>query len=305
MGTRFELILDEEAPAARRGVADDVWAEVRRVEALFSRFQKQSWLAHLQRQAPAWVRADADALDVFSLCQEIHTASAGAFDLSVGARMSRTGFHVDACAAGRAGAAVPQVAMGIEVDRVRARVRLLDPTRSLDLGAVGKGAALDRAAECLLEAGVETALLHAGTSSIRALGAPPGATGWKVAVRGLRGALGSCSLRDMALSVSSTEGQVLTGDGGRRTHVVDPLAEDAAWSPACVAVVSRSAARADASSTALLVQAAYRDAGSMPLLGGLEAVVVEIDTGAGILTTLSPGGDTWFTLPARTAAESS
>ena len=53
----------------------------------------------------------------------------------------------------------------------------------LDLGAIGKGYALERAAELLREAGVTSALLNGGTSTIYALGRPPGNSAcWKVAV---------------------------------------------------------------------------------------------------------------------------
>ena len=40
----------------------------------------------------------------------------------------------------------------------------------LDLGAIGKGYAIERAAEVLREAGVTSALLHGGTSTVQALG---------------------------------------------------------------------------------------------------------------------------------------
>src|SRR6266699_768710 len=51
-----------------------------------------------------------------------------------------------------------------------------------DLGALAKGYAIERAAEVLGEAGVTSALLHGGTSTAYALGHPPDAEFWKVAV---------------------------------------------------------------------------------------------------------------------------
>ena len=53
---------------------------------------------------------------------------------------------------------------------------------TLDLGAIGKGYAIDRAIEVLRDAGITSALLHGGTSTVYALGHPPDAEYWKVAV---------------------------------------------------------------------------------------------------------------------------
>src|SRR6266403_2201953 len=55
--------------------------------------------------------------------------------------------------------------------------------RALELHrAIGKGHALERAAEFLREAGVASAFLHGGTSTAYGLGHPPEGEGWKVAV---------------------------------------------------------------------------------------------------------------------------
>ena len=52
----------------------------------------------------------------------------------------------------------------------------------VDLGSIGKGYALDAAVEVLLEAGVDCALVHGGTSTVYGLGCPPDQESWKVAV---------------------------------------------------------------------------------------------------------------------------
>src|SRR5262249_8924036 len=53
----------------------------------------------------------------------------------------------------------------------------------LDLGGIAKGYAVDQAVEILRENHVGSALVSSGTSSIYALGAPPGERGWKVTLR--------------------------------------------------------------------------------------------------------------------------
>ena len=81
----------------------------------------------------------------------------------------------------------------------------------IDLGAIGKGYAIQRAADVLRETGVTNALIHGGTSTIYALGQPPGADAWQVAIEhpGSRVApqesteTGSCAVLRPAFSPAS------------------------------------------------------------------------------------------------------
>ena len=94
---------------------------------------------------------------------------------------------------------------------------------SVDLGGIAKGWALDRMLPLLRERGIERALLDFGQSSVWALGAPPGAAGWRLLARGPdEGALGVLTLSDQALSVSGSLGQWVEIGGRRYGHVLDP-----------------------------------------------------------------------------------
>jgi FAD:protein FMN transferase len=94
--------------------------------------------------------------------------------------------------------------------------------------------------------GVRSALLHGGTSSVAAIGAPPGSAGWRVALARVPGAP-QVVLRDSTLSVSWPAAQ--SGESG---HIVDPRTGRVAGS-VIVGVVGASARLGDAWSTALAV----------------------------------------------------
>jgi thiamine biosynthesis lipoprotein len=138
---------------------------------------------------------------------------------------------------------------GFSLDPDRWTISLL-PGTAIDLGAIAKGHALDCAAGVLRAAGVTSALLHGGTSSVVAIGAPPGSPGWQVAV-GLETGTPVVRLRDSALSVSDASSQRGGSSGGG--HILDPRTGRAAACGGRVVVVGPSARLADAWSTALAV----------------------------------------------------
>jgi FAD:protein FMN transferase len=142
----------------------------------------------------------------------------------------------------------------------------------LDLGAIGKGYAIDRAAEILREAGVTSGILHGGTSSVYAIGHPPDAAHWKVAIErpaetgksglsaadhnppGTRpGLLAVVPLKDEALSVSAIWGKSFQSAGETFGHVIDPRTGQPAGASILAAVALASTTATDALSTALLV----------------------------------------------------
>lgn len=259
MGTRFEFLLAGEPEAPLRAIGEAALDEVRHWHDRLSPFQPDSELSFINRTAATRpVPIDADLWALLSLCAQVHDASAGAFDPTVAPLMQRCALHP--------GDAPPDAPVGwadcIVLDAPSRSIRFTRPGVYLDLGAVAKGFALDRAADILREHAVATALLHGGTSSIIALGAPgTGPAGWSVSVRS-DGAPLTLTLRDEALGVSAPRGRTIVVDARTITHIFDPRTAKPVADADTAAIIAPSAAEADAWSTALVVLA-HRPA-SMP-----------------------------------------
>ncbi len=225
MRTRFECVLHGANEVALRAAGEAALAEVRATERCLSRFLPDSELAQLHREAASgWSQVSAHLWEALAGCRLLHESTSGTFD---------------------PGVATPPGFRAVEFDAYARAIRFSDPRLRLDLGGVGKGIALDRAARVLLDAGVECALLHGGTSSILALGAPPGAAAWHIAIADPDDpecSVAGIALRDAALGISA------------RARTLDPRGANPCAGPVRLAVVrARSATEADAWATAWLL----------------------------------------------------
>ena len=247
MGTRFELVLDGD-PVRARAAGEAALNVIEHCHRRLSRFEASSLVSHIRRTA--WrspVRLDADAFALFEDALRVHAASSGAFDIAVGAVMERLGFHPTSGDDAAAGA----TSASIVLDARTRTIALLDRHTGIDLGAIAKGHALDLAARVLRDAGVERALLHGGTSSVLAIGAPPGFGGWVVALGREKGR--TVTLRDRALAVSGSAGRTTAVDGVDTGHIVDPRTGRGLPPGTVVAVTGPSARLCDAWATAITV----------------------------------------------------
>ncbi len=242
MGTRFEIALeDADAHPAAEAALDEVTLWHNRLSA----FESSSVVAHIGRSGGEWVRVDAETFTLLKLCRELWERTGGAFDPTVGPLMEAWGFRGAATDPGAVEAARACTGMHlVELDEPGRRVRLVHPGVRLDLGGIGKGWAIDRALEVLRDAGVRRALIHAGTSSVGAIGR------WPIALRLEGGQTRPITLENACLSVSAPRGRVVEGKG----HILDPRTGAPAPSRvATAAAIHASASVAEAVSTALVV----------------------------------------------------
>jgi thiamine biosynthesis lipoprotein len=247
MRTRFEFVVDADDEVRARAAGEAALELVEHCDARYSLFRSDSLVARINRDAGARpVKLDPEAYELLEECARLHEASEGAFDVGIGGLMRDLGFRAtcdDACCRGERGA--------FELDPTTRAVRFTTGNTLIDLGSIAKGHALDLAAAKLRECGVERALLHGGTSSVVALGAPPSLTGWPVRIASERGA--AVALRDQALSVSVARGRTANFAGHEIGHILDPRGgRPVPLELACTAIAP-SAREADAWSTAALV----------------------------------------------------
>lgn len=279
MNTRFELVLHGDQAASLRAAAEEALTEVERIEAQLSLFQPSSEIARVNALAAREpVRASPEVFALLEQAQRLSAETGGAFDITMAPLLRCWGLlgrnegqipTAEELAAARAVCGMSLV----ELNRAAFTVRFARAGVKLDLGAMGKGYAVDKAVEILRDAGVNSALIHGGTSTIYAIGASPGQNAWKVAVDvpdiaiaarqnaasqnseggALPGRRQEIALCDESLSVSAVTGKCFVANGRVLGHVIDPRTGEPAARAMLAAVVLPSATETDALSTALLV----------------------------------------------------
>jgi FAD:protein FMN transferase len=258
MATRFELVLPGDDAGRLRAAGEEALREVERAEALLSRYRPTSAIARINARAGGPpVQVDPRVFRLLELARRLSRATGGAFDPTVGPLLRAWGFVGGSGhrpEPGAVDAARELVGMDlVELDADRFAVRLPVAGMELDLGAIGKGWAVDVAIERLVEQGVTSALLHGGTSSVHVLGRPQGGEYWRVGWR-VPGEDGPRILDLSAgLSVSAPHGKSFETGGRNLGHVLDPRSGMPAATAVSAAVRGPSSTSCDALSTALLV----------------------------------------------------
>jgi thiamine biosynthesis lipoprotein len=264
MATRFELVLPVIGDAARlRAAGEEALDEVERLEGRLSAYLPTSDISRLNaRAADDRVPVAPWLFGLLKTARELTLMTGGAFDITVGPLLRAWGF-----VGGAGRMADPNVLEAarelvgpdrIVLDDTTSSVHFDRPGVALDLGAIGKGYAVDAALSVLRDNGVASALMHGGTSTVGVIGAPPDAEGWNVAIAAppdTPAIQATVTLRDGdTLSVSAPHGKAFTDADGRALgHVLDPRTGRPAEAARLAAVVCSSATEGDALSTALLV----------------------------------------------------
>lgn len=252
MATTYEIVVPAggEEEQIARSFSNAAFEELDRLEEELSRFRPGSdiWRINETRNGDV-VHVGLACFDCLSLAKELHHATQGAFDVTVGPLM-----NLWRSADGDLAQVNPeelQVALQrvgthlFELDPEGLRVRVLHDRLEIDLGALGKGYALDQLAELLEQWNLRNVLLNAGQSTVFATGPGPepkkSTDGWPVTVGSQ-----TIRLRDQALSGS--------GFAVQGAHLIDPRSgEPIPIEDRRSYAIAPTAALADALSTAFLL----------------------------------------------------
>ncbi len=272
MGSYFEVLLPAHVPGAVE-LASRTLDLIEELEAQLTVYNDDSEVARINAEAhldPVPVEPG-----LFSLLESAVTLwrdTNGAYDVTSGALSLAWGFTRGPRRVPDAGALIEARArtgsQHLRLDPEAKTVAFDRPSVVINLGSIGKGYAIDRAAALIRDHWFPTSgLIHGGRSSLYALGSPPDQFGgrWSIAVRNPLDAnvpVGTLRLRNRGMGTSGSAFQRFEEGGRIYGHLIDPrTGEPPEDGPLSVSVLAPTAAEADALSTAfyLLGPAAAAD----------------------------------------------
>jgi thiamine biosynthesis lipoprotein len=291
MACEFEVIVNPRTRPQTAEAAVEALDLVDQLEDQMTVYRDHSEIMDINRRAAAdAVKVEPQLFGLLEHALELSRETEGAFDITAGPLAKTWGFYR------RRGRMPSDEQIEDTLSRVGSRhVRLNAAEQTvrfdadgieINLGGIGKGYALDRAAQLLTQRGATDFLLHGGQSSVLARGnrAPlpesgermsdeqsgdgAGATdsaateteqddaGWLIGVKHPlrpRQRLALVRLKDRAIGTSGSGTQFFTHRGQRYGHILDPRTGRPAEGLLSVSVVAEEAATADALATALYV----------------------------------------------------
>jgi thiamine biosynthesis lipoprotein len=257
MACRFEVLLSGE-DRRHTASAHDALREADRLDAAWSLYRNDSAMTIVNRRAAeAPVAVDPELFALLAHAEDLWRRTDGAFDITTTPLSRCWGFvardgrvpgdaEIDAA---RAIVGLNHVTLDGGARTVHFRVRGVE----LNLGAIGKGAAVDAIAGQLARRGLRHALVSAAGSSARAIGGRAGGFVVDVTSPLVERPLARLRLRGGALGTSGIGLQSVVQDGRRFGHVLDPRTGWPASGVVSATVVAADAATADALSTAMLI----------------------------------------------------
>ncbi len=262
MATDFVVMI----PGDIDGNAEHAFAALQIAESLenlLSIYRPDSDIIRLNQAAGSHpVPLAPETFAVLDLAQRLSQMTDGAFDVTAGPLVEVWGFTK------RNGSKPTDTALQaarelvgyerLKLDHQTGTAMLDRASMSVNLGAIGKGFAIDRMAAELHRRGVNHFLIHGGNSSVMAAGddVPGSDEGWRVAIehpilKNTR--LGGLRLRNRSLGTSGSGKQFFHFKGKRYGHVIDPRTGEPAGDLLSLTILAESATVADALATGLFV----------------------------------------------------
>jgi len=265
MGTFAEVsIYSSDEKTAGRAI-EGALDEMERMDRIMSNYKNDSELSKVNKKAAkSPVPCNTELLDVIEQSQYYSELSGGAFDITVSPIVALWGFfrekgHVPPDK--EIEKLLPAVSYKNIVVKKNAETKksgtvfFKDIKTQIDLGAIGKGYAVDKALEIIKKCGIDNGCINLG-GNIYVLGTPPGKNAWKIGVQHPRNSgeiLGYLELKNEATATSGDYERFFEFNGKRYSHIINPQTGRPVSGTLATTIVAPTGTEVDALSTIVFV----------------------------------------------------
>lgn len=298
MGSTLTLTAWTSDEVTAQSAFEEVFAEFARLEQLMSTWIPDSDVSRINREAGVRpVPASAEVREVLGIARQMSDWTGGKFDVTFGALAGLWKFDHDQ------DNVIPDIRevrrrlplidyRAIQIDDAAGTVFIPRKGMSIHLGGIGKGYAVDRAANILRGRGLHAFMVQSG-GDIYVAGLKGGQP-WRLAIQDPRGpanrTFAELDLSDGTFSTSGDYERAFLKDGRRYHHILDPDTGEPARGSRSVTIVSNRAVLADGLSTGVFILGPNAGMDVIERLPDVEGVIVsnrnEVLISSGLRATL-------------------
>lgn len=282
MGTVVELTLRDDGQDLDKA-AQAGFAEIERLESIFSNYIKESDTSRISLNAGKTVKVSPDTVTVLKKAVMVAEVSDGAFDPTVGALAKVWGLS------GEKGVVPSETEIKkllplidwrkIIIDEPEGMAGLAAKGMSINLGGVAKGYIAWKAAEAVKAKGIRRCIIKAGGDMYVFQDAADKSQPFIIGIQHPRSKalLGEAYVNSGAVSTSGDYERFFEKAGVRYHHILDPKTGFPARRSMSVTIVSKDPTLADALSTAVFVMGPVNGMALIERLDNVEGILVDAD----------------------------
>jgi thiamine biosynthesis lipoprotein len=277
MGTRISVELWHDKPAVATQCGEQVFTEMRRIEAKMSTYLDSSEISHINNNAAiSAVEISDEMQQIVEKSLYFSKISEGAFDISYASvgyaydYRDRQQPSDDSVASKLAAIDYRHIELGDN------RIRFKHSGVRIDLGGIAKGYAVDRAVDIVEQCGISQAMISAGGDS-RIIG-DRGGRPWMIGIQHPRDPAGIAlrvPLSETAVSTSGDYERFFIEAGERVHHIIDPATGRSAKNSWSATVTGPNAMTTDALSTTIFILGAAKGLALVESLDGIDAIIID------------------------------
>lgn len=226
MATRFYMLLPDMDSTTGDQLFQKIKGEVNRIESRLSRFIEKSEISKINQAAfYSEVETDDEIFEILEACKYGWELTDGAFDITL-RPLTKYWDNPDDYSENEYEKIIESVGLEyVELNVENKSVKFSNEITELDLGAFGKGFALEKVKQILENFSVKNAFISFGESSVLAIGEHPAGGSWKIGINNYKKPGNSIHEFEVSDGSVSTSSNFYLNDEGELVnhgHVINP-----------------------------------------------------------------------------------
>lgn len=278
MGTRFNILLPGIDPIVGEKLFITCTNELNRLENMLSCFKDNSEVSSLNKHAyKKATEVNNELFEILLDCQKYYHITQGAFDISLGEIIDK--WKNNARSIENEPVLAEPSPNKIILNSENKTVEFSSPTIKINLGGYGKGYALTKIGDILINFGITTAFISFGESTLSCIGKHPYGDSWQLGIM-------HHYEKDTSIEVLRLNDETVSTSGNLNNpnHIIDPTNGMPVKGEKTITVKSGNTITSEVLSTAMMIMDEDQKAKALNNFPGIEVLEVNyIDKKAEVL----------------------